>query len=235
MADVLPEQPASAPAEGLLAKLRDLPAPAKLALGVVGVGVLYLLLSGGGEPPQQGGSVNTTSAAALQDDGTSSDGKVFSGIESDRPVLMQGWLEQNRREMSDLKETIQKKFEEKDKALADAMQNNADLQSQMRQMMADFTAEIRNIQTSNQRDKEVIEQLAEEQRKLQQDAPVDGVVGPGPIMRPQKRIEQTPLGGGSGGQVQGKAFLAPLGNAMAGRTTNSASGGDVKYVSSDGD
>lgn len=235
MADLLPQQPKSASSEnGLLAKLRELPNPAKAALGVVTVGVLYLLVGGGEPSPQNGGAINATSEAALQDGTTATDG-VFSGIESDRPVLMQGWLEQNRREMGELKETITKKFEEKDKALADAMQNNTDLQAQMRQMMADFTAEIRNIQTSSQRDKEVIDQLAEEQRKLQQEAPVDGVVGPGPVMRQQKRIEQTPLGGAGGGQVQGKAFLSPLGDAMAGRTTSNGSGGAMKSVLGDGD
>lgn len=218
----------------IVERLRELPTPAKAALGVVGMGVLYLLVGGGGDNAvQQGAAVNTTSQAALQQDGQPQGDGVFSGIESDRPVLMQGWLEQNRREMSELKETIQTKFDEKDKALADALQNNADLQAQMRQMMADFTAEVRNIQTSNQRDKEMLDQLAEEQRKLQLDAPVDGVTGVGPVMRTQKRIEQTPLGGGGGGQVQGQPLLAPLG-AVAGRATQS-NGAAMATVSGDGD
>ncbi|MCP5405707.1 MAG: hypothetical protein H6922_05755 [Pseudomonadaceae bacterium] len=188
----------------ILAKLRELPTPAKVALGVVLFGVFYLMLGGGNQSQQTGGAPNVTSEAALNQE----NGQVFSGLESDRPVLMQGWLEQNRREMADLKSAIEQKFDEKDKALADALQQNADLQAQMRQMMADFTAEIRNIQTSNQQDKEMLSQLAEEQRRIQLNAPADGVTGVGPVQRQQKRIDQTPLSGG--GNVSGQPLLAPL-------------------------
>lgn len=217
--------------DGIAAKLRNLPRPAQIALVVVVAGVLYLLVGGGSKQDvRNGGAVNTTAADAQVRD---ANGQVFSGIESDRPVLMQGWLEQNRREMGELKSAIQTKFEEKDKALAEALNSNAEMQSQMRQMMADFTAEIKNIQASSAQDRAMLGQLAEEQRKSALNEPVDGVTGPGPVMRPGRKIEQTVLGGGRGGQVAGQPFLAPLGNAVRTVTGETQTGG-VKRTSQDG-
>lgn len=212
----LPSKPRTSAGNDFLAKFRAMPMPARVALGVVGFGVLYLMFSGGEAPQQATDAATMTSEAALNAEGN----QVFSGLESDRPVLMQGWLEQNRREMAELKKTIETRFEEKDKALAEALQNNADLQAQMRQMMADFTSEIRNIQTSNQQDKEMLSQLAEEQRRIQSNAPADGVTGVGPVLRAQKRIDQLPLSGGGAGNVAGRPLLAPL--------TDMATGGEVR-------
>lgn len=221
----IPQMPGKGPrptggGDGLMDKLRKLPRPAQIALVVVVTGVLYLMLSSGGGEKPKGGAMNVTTADAMTRD---ANGQVFSGIESDRPVLMQGWLEQNRREMSNLKTTIQTKFEEKDKALADALNSNAELQSQMRQMMADFTAEIRNIQASSAQDRAMLGQLAEEQRKSQLNEAVDGVTGPGPVLRPGRRIEQTVLGG-AGGQVSGRPLLAPLSGAVRTVTGESQTG-----------
>ncbi len=202
--------------DNLMGKLRALPPIAKGALGLVLVGILYLILGGGSDNNQQGGAINMTSEGALQGDGvTAGDSKSFQGIESDRPALMQGWLEQNRREMSEIKTTIQSRFEEKDKALAEALKNNADMQSQMRQMMQDFTAEIKNIQSSSQKDREMLGQLAEEQRKASLNIPIDGIAGGvGPISRQSRRIEQKPLAGGGTNNIQGQALLSPLTRAI---------------------
>lgn len=218
--------------DGIAAKLRNLPRPAQIALVVVVAGVLYLMIGGGSgdQAARNGGAVNTTAADANVRDANGQ--QVFSGIESDRPVLMQGWLEQNRREMGELKTAIQSKFEEKDKALAEALNSNAEMQSQMRQMMADFTAEIKNIQASSAQDRAMLGQLAEEQRKAQLNEPVDGVTGPGPVLRPGRKIEQTVLGGGRGGQVAGQPFLAPLGNAVRTVTGDTQTG--VKRAPADG-
>jgi hypothetical protein len=236
MAD--PETPISPPpgrgpkpsgGDGILDKLRNLPRPAQIALGIVVVGVLYLMLSGGRAERTKGEAVNTTTASATRD---AASGQVFSGIESDRPVLMQGWLEQNRREMSELKGAIQTKFEEKDKALAEALNSNAEMQSQMRQMMADFTAEIKNIQASSAQDRAMLGQLAEEQRKAQLNEPVDGVTGPGPVLRQGRKIEQTVLSGGRGGQVSGQPLLAPISGAV--RTVTGDTQRGVRSTRDDG-
>lgn len=216
----LPSKSRKTSGNDFLARVREMPTPAKVALGVVLFGVLYLMFGGGDAPQQANGTANMTSAAALNND----NGQVFSGLESDRPVLMQGWLEQNRREMADLKKGIETRFDEKDKALADALQNNAELQAQMRQMMADFTSEIRNIQASNQQDKEMLNQLAEEQRRIQSNAPSDGVTGVGPVARQQKRIDQLPLS--SAGNISGQPLLAPI--------TRFGAGGEVRSTGEPG-
>jgi hypothetical protein len=85
----------------LMDRLRELPRPAQIALAVVLAGIVYLVIGGGHGAAKNGGTINVTSASALRDGDVS--GTTFNGIETDRPVLMQGWLEQNRREMSDLK------------------------------------------------------------------------------------------------------------------------------------
>lgn len=218
-----PKAPRGGGGGGIMQKLRELPRPAQIALGVVTVGMLYLAFGGGHNAERSGAAVNVTSAAALRDGGAAP-GSTFSGIDSDRPVLMQGWLEQNRREMSDLKSQMQQKFEEKDKALNDALSNNAELQGQMRQMMSDFTSEIRNIQASSAQDREALSVLAEQQHQQQLNAPVDGAGGViGPNARVARRIEQKPLGGGGGQQVSGQPFLAPLGNAARALTARERS------------
>jgi hypothetical protein len=137
---------------------------------------------------------------------------VFAGIESDRPVLMQSWLEQNRREMADMKQNIEQKFQERDQGLGSALQQNTELQRQMQQMMADFTAEIKNMQETAQRDREMMGQLAEEQKKIQLDGAVDGPNQQ--LMKPREKINQTPLGsaGTEGGAGSNQAFLSPLSN-----------------------
>ncbi len=128
---------------------------------------------------------------------------------------MQNWLEQNRRDMATMKEQLEQRFQQKDQALADALQQNAEMQREMRQMMSDFTSEVRNIQASSDRDRETISQLAEEQKKMQLNAPVDGATPMDPSLpRRQERINQTPLGSAGAPVVPGnQALLAPLAQA----------------------
>jgi hypothetical protein len=111
----------------------------------------------------------------------------------------------------------------------------------MRQMMTDFTAEIKNIQASSAQDRETLSALAEQQHQQQLNAPTDGTGAVlGPTTRLPKRIEQKPLGGSGGGQVQGQPFLAPLGAAahslkgsVSGANTADAGGWDSGTLDSD--
>lgn len=201
-------------------KFRALPKQVQLIVAGVLFIVVFLVFGGGSSsnaPQGPQGAVNTTSADAARRD-SEGDGKggVFTGLETDRPALFQNWLEQNRREMSDLKDSIEKRFQERDQAMSEGLQRSAELQREMRQMMTDFTAELRNIQSSNARDREVLGQLAEEQKKIQLNAPTDGSTGPAPVSGGKReRINQTPLGSApSGGAAplagSDRAFLAPI-------------------------
>ena len=203
----------------VMERFRALPRPAQLAVGGVALVVLYVLFSGRGNeapPPLPQGAVNSTTVQDLQNQQNQPAGEqgVFSGLQTDRQALVQSWLEQNRREMSQLKDEIQNRFVERDQALTQALQNNAELQREMRQMMADFTAEIKAMQTSNARDRELINQLTLETQRIQDNASTDGstqIIDGGR----RERISQNPLAV-SRLQVGGE-------NALLGRLSGAAS------------
>ncbi|PIZ29794.1 MAG: hypothetical protein COY40_06110 [Alphaproteobacteria bacterium CG_4_10_14_0_8_um_filter_53_9] len=198
---------------GGVERFKALPRPVQIVVGLAFVGFVYLAFSGrGGDVSAPTEATNLTTPDALR----GGQGEVFAGLETDRPALMQSWLEQNRREMSSLNEKIEERFVQRDQALTEALQQNAELQRQMRQMMTDFTSEIRSIQSESAQDREMLDQLAEEQRRMQLDAPVDGTSGQGAINTRRTRIEQTPLGSAGGGPaVDGSnALLAPFGRAL---------------------
>lgn len=199
---------------GAVEKFKGLPRPVQIVVVLALVGFLYLAFSGRGNAPQQEAAANVTTPEALRN-GQKKD--VFTGIETDRPALMQSWLEQNRREMASMGEKVDQRFQERDKALTEALQQNVELQREMRQMMTDFTSEIRGIQAESAQDRQMLGQLAEEQKRMQLDAPVDGTSGAGAINTRRTRIEQTPLGSAGGmPAVDGnQALLAPLGRAMS--------------------
>ncbi|HEX2859121.1 MAG TPA: TrbI/VirB10 family protein [Alphaproteobacteria bacterium] len=196
--------------EGVLQRFRELPRPAQVVIGVALFGILYMVFSSRGEQPA-GANPNQVTAQALA--GGPSSTQVFNGLESDRPVLMQSWLEQSRRDMASLKDSVEKRFQERDSALAAALQQNAEMQRESRQMMADFTAEIKSIEAESQRNREQMGQLADEQKKIQLGEPVDGTssAGQGAPGTRRDRINQTPLGSAGGPAVSGsKALLAPV-------------------------
>lgn len=191
-------------------RFRNLSTPVQVVLLIAAVFVIYSIFNRGGNerlaPPP---STNQTNAAALSQQQQESD--VFSGVETDRPALVQSWFEQNRREISDLRDSINTEFQERDQALTSALEQNAGLQREMRQMLADFTAEIRSMEASSQRDKEIISQMADEMRQLQLNSPTSAAVGGGEVALPtqprrQERISQTPLGSRGGG-VSGDPLL----------------------------
>jgi hypothetical protein len=219
--EITPRRPArsSGGAAGIIQKFQDLPRPAQVVIGIALFGALYMLFSGGHGNNAQSGTPNQVSAQALNGSGPSST-QVFNGLDSDRPVLMQSWLEQSRRDMAGLKDTVEKRFQERDQALAQALEQNAEMQKESRQMMTDFTAEIKNLQSENDRNAAQMGQMQEEQKKIQLGEPVDGST-PGVQGAPSGRrdkINQTPLGSAGGGaSVSGnKALLAPIVRPIAG-------------------
>lgn len=195
-------------AAGALAKFKSLPKGAQIAILGAGVVLFFWMFSGDRQPQQQtarptmGTTVNVKDPSATQ---------AFTGLESDRPAVMQNVYEQNRREMADLRSRIEDSFQQRDKALQDALGQNQELQRQMSQMMSDFTAEIQNLQSERAKDAERLAQLADQQHQMELNAPVDGSSGQSPVAGRKQRINQVSLGGGGLGGP--RSLLSPLGSA----------------------
>jgi Bacterial conjugation TrbI-like protein len=146
---------------------------------------------------------------------------TFTGIETDRPAVMQAVFEQNRRDMAELRSKIESDFSIRDKALQDAITQNQELQRQMQQMMGDFTTELKSIQVERARDNERLAQLADQQRQLELNAPVNGVGAVTGGIAPQRRaIQQVVLGGGNGVMGAVRAPFAQAGTSANQQTTN---------------
>ena len=143
---------------------------------------------------------------------------TFTGIETDRPAVMQAVFEQNRRDMAELRSKIESDFGIRDKALQDAITQNQELQRQMQQMMGDFTTELKSIQVERARDNERLAQLADQQRQMELNAPVNGVGQVGGISPQRRAIQQVVLGGGNGvmGAVRGPFAQAGTGASKSG-------------------
>lgn len=220
-----------AAAEGMLGRFRALPKQAQIAIVAVGVlGFLWMMGSrGGGQSSAQGAARPTLGVTT-----STSQTVAFSGLESDRPVVMQNVYEQNRRDMSELRGRIEESFQQRDKALQDALSQNQELQRQMTQMMSDFTAEIKNLQLERAKDADRLAQLAEQQHQMEMGAPVDGSSGASPVQNKRQRIGQVTLGGASG--VGGQALLSSLGamsragEGSTGGDTNTGSGAHLPFI-----
>jgi hypothetical protein len=187
--------------QGTLQNVRDqflaLPRATQIVLVVVAVGLVFMLFSRGKRedmPVQQQGAAMTTQRALQQEE-------VFQGLEIDTPELLKSWFDQGQRDLSDLRDQVENRLEEQDQALSQALSQNMQLQQEMKQILEDFKSEMITLQNNGQRDREVLGQLAEETRRLQLNAPVQGQVSTVPQPRKRGRISQTPLG--SPGQAVG--------------------------------
>lgn len=194
----------------LVEKFRALPRPMQI-LVVIGccLFVLFLFSHRGGNKapvPNNGGSLNLGTMHGAP----GSVSATFSGIETDRPALMQSVFEQNRRDMTELREKIETDFQQRDQALQQALEQNQQLQSQMQNMMTDFTSELKNLQDERARDSERLGQLAQQQHEMEMNAPTNGASGISPVAARRHPITQVPLGGGVTGSGGGQALLSPL-------------------------
>lgn len=180
--------------QSALQKFQALPRPMQMAILIGGLLAVFYVVSSlrGGSAPAQRQLVNLGLPKGQQVSNT------FSGIETDRPAVMQSVFEQNRRDMADLRTKIESDFATRDTALQSALEQNQELQRQMQQMMGDFTTELKNIQIERSRDNERLAQLADQQRQMELSAPVDGVGGSNPIGVRKRAIAQVNLGGGGG-------------------------------------
>lgn len=205
---------AESSANNLLARFRNLPKQGQIAIVAGGLVALFWLFSGSHQSQQS--SAKPTMGVTTPNERTS-ETEAFTGLASDRPAVMQNVYEQNRRDMSDLRNKIEDSFQQRDKALQDALSQNQELQRQMSQMMSDFTAEIQNLQSERAKDAERLAQLADQQHQMEMNSPVDGSSGQSPVASRKQRINQVSLGGGVSGP---KALLSPL-------TGGTKSGGDA--------
>lgn len=195
---------ASAGSSGAMQKFRSLPRGAQVAILIGGLLFVFYIISSlrGGSAPQSNAVVNLGQPNGKKPTDT------FSGLETDRPAVMQSVFEQNRRDMSELRTKIEGDFATRDQALQAALGQNQELQRQMQQMMGDFTTELKNIQLERARDNERLAQLADQQKQLELNAPVDGVGAQNPVGIRKRAISQVSLGGG-GGAVE--AIVRPFG------------------------
>lgn len=212
--------------QNVIDKFRGLPRPTQIVI-VAGIFVvLYVLMSGrGGDQPTQFNNADATNVATQRSVQQGEAEDVFAGIETERPALIQSWFEQNRREIADLRDEIDRRFEERDQTLAEALNQLGDLQREISQQMADFTAEVRSIEASSKRDREVIGQLADETRRLQATTPsaLGGEKAAAPTLRKKTRIGQTPLGGGPSAGPVGEPLLGGIVQRATGRQVDGAS------------
>lgn len=222
-------------------RFKALSTPVQVVLLVAAVFIIYGIFNRGGNEQQVRQSVNAASARQLAAQAQAPAEGVFSGIETDRPALVQSWFEQNRREISDLRDNINNQFSERDKALTSALEQNSTLQREMRQMLADFTAEIRSMEASSQRDKEIIGQMAEEMRQLQLNSPTGAAIGgEAAVSAPRRRgrISQTPLAASqAGGGAIGNPLLggvARAGNGLVNTSRRTEGNGGSRIDGQDG-
>ncbi|PZP39324.1 MAG: hypothetical protein DI585_04405, partial [Pseudomonas fluorescens] len=180
-----------AAASSALEKFKALPRPMQAGILIAGLIFVFYVMSslrgGGAVAPNQVVNLGNPNARAVS--------PTFTGIETDRPAVMQSVFEQNRRDMADLRGQIEKDFSSRDQALKAALDQNQELQRQMQQMMGDFTTELKNVQLERARDNERLVQLADQQKQLELNAPVDGVGAMSGAPR-KRAIAQVSLGGG---------------------------------------
>lgn len=201
--------------QGILGKFQGLPRQAQIAIVAVGaLGFLWLMSS------RSAPSGNTAARPTLGVTSSTSNTTAFSGLESDRPVVMQNVYEQNRRDMAELRGRIEESFQQRDKALQDALLQNQELQRQMSQMMSDFTSEIKNLQLERAKDADRLAQLAEQQHQMEMNSSFDGSSGGSPVSGKRQRVTQVSLGGATAGG--GQALLSPLSNLKGGSSGGSS-------------
>lgn len=186
---------------GAVEKFRGLPRPAQIGIAVGVCVVLYMLMGHHGGSTQRVTPTGNINMGVVNGKGVS---PTFTGIETDRPALMQSVFEQNRRDMADLRNEVRSYFDEQKVQKAESDAKTEEQQRRMQQMMDDFTTEIKSIQDERLRDSERLGQLAQQQQQMEMNAPVDGSTAASPVGGRRRQITQINLGGG------GAPLLAPL-------------------------
>lgn len=158
---------------GGIERFRALPAGTQmLVLGVFAFFLLMFFLRGGEDAPRQAPPQQTKAGSDLRAlDGTE-DEDPFSGLQTDRPALMQRWLQQQQVALADIQSNMEGRFESLREENAQDREDLDGLRTEIRQMINTFQDEIKTLESSNKRDREILGRLAEETRKLQLQQPV---------------------------------------------------------------
>ena len=202
-----------------------------IIIGVFGFFVFMFLLRMGGDdtppprpqpaPQQQQSSTSATVRDAIAAGQVADDGS-FSGIEADRPALIQRWMQQQQQTLTDLQENMEGRFTEMQTESGEDREELRDLQNEIKQMIRSFEDKVVTLEEANRRDREILGKLAEETRKLQLQSPVQNGSG-GAQIRNRGRISQTPLsGGGSSAAPGGQPFLGNVTDQLAANANNNA-------------
>jgi hypothetical protein len=208
---------AGAGAGGLLDKFNAMPVAGKAIVAFGALAMVWLMFGGGGSPTTQAtrGPTNVGQVGGQ----TASPTTSFGTLESDRPALIQNVFEQNRRDMAELRLRMEEQFSQRDTALQSALQQNQELQTQMQQMMGDFTAEIKAMQESREQDAARLAQLADQQQQLEMGSSVGDASAQSPVMARRRPIGQTSLGAPPMGMGNG-GILGPLAPGVGGNLRN---------------
>lgn len=219
-----PQNNAQNQAASLIDKFKALPKAGQYGLmGVFAVLIFLVVFRGGGNnrpAPVAQAPASQTNVNAISDipNNISPDDARFAGLAVERPELLQSWLQQQQNALNSIQDNLEDRFVDLETEKETDRAELEDLRGEIRQMIQTFQSEIRNLEDANNRDREVLSELAEETRRLQLQAPVQQSAGAAalPQQRPA-RISQTPLGGGGQGfSVAGSAPLSGAINAVRG-------------------
>jgi hypothetical protein len=205
----------------LVEKFKALPRNQQIIIAVVGVLLVFAILGrlGGGNEPAPAEPQRQAAQADVSGGDAGAD-SPFAGVDVNRPALTQRWLQQQQRALSDLRDQVDGRLEQADQQMQSMFNQNQQLQNEIRGVVDEFRTEIRNLQAANRRDREVIQQLAEETQRLQQQTPLAGgaMAGDTGFQPRRTRIQQTPLGSPANLQVgQDQALLGGVVNRVDGR------------------
>ena len=147
-------------------KFQELPRGAQIG-SIAVVVVLFLVVFGGSgrQPVQQ-------QVQQAQQQQVQPQGEVFSGLNIDTPELMQSWFEQSERDVAKFKDELEKRLMEQDANLSAGIRDLEGTQQNVMQALEEFKAQLITMQEGDRRDREVLGQLAEETRRLQQASPI---------------------------------------------------------------
>jgi hypothetical protein len=221
--------PSSNGAKGALEGFRKLPQALQLAI-IGGVVVLLFLIFSG----SRGERVERQTPVAAQEETlsppTTNGGDALQALDPNRQALTQKWIEQTQQALSEQRESIEARFEE--------LKTNVEteLDRRFRVFNTEITGRLdeqaKFIQDENRRSQQLLEQLIDQNKQMQMQAPVrgDGVLPPSGGRK--ERISQTPLSA-SDLNVDGRqALLNPLVSRLRGnnepRTGSEVEAGSAK-------
>ncbi len=201
----------------LVEKFQALPRNQQIVVVALAVILVFAVFGRGGNDqaaPVQPATVNADVNAQPQEN-------PFAGVDIDRPALTQRWLQQQQQALSDLQGQVETRLDQADQQMQNMFTQNQQLQQEIRGVVDEFRSEIRNLQDANRRDRQVIQQIAEETQRLQQQTPLSttGALNDVNAYQPRRtRISQTPLGNASLQVGSDQSLLGGVVDTTSGRS-----------------